>query len=280
MKNLHSTMKKNTIKSVMSSYGKLRCPADILEYLISRGKEKIFGIDYSIFDKTISYYDEVKGEIISKEDALARALNKKEHKDAWHKRNRNTVQEKMHFYKEVDIYLFRQPYLKRHGGFRWYRQLIKHIHNPSVLEYGCGSAVLTEYLLDKYPDLSYTVADIPSNTLDFVRWKQKKYNYPYKTLTIGPGKSGIPLVSTYSLIICQDVLEHTPNPLEIVTAFVEHLAPGGVLVLDFLKGSGGENLVEAREQRESVKLYLKRNLIPLKAIDEPRGNNGLYAKRV
>lgn len=80
------------------------------------------------------------------------------------------------------------------------------------------------------------------------------------------------------MIICQDVLEHTPNPLDIVTSFANHLAPGGVLVVDFLNAPGGENLEVAVEQRESVKAFLRDNLIPLKLIDESRRCGGLYVK--
>jgi 2-polyprenyl-3-methyl-5-hydroxy-6-metoxy-1,4-benzoquinol methylase len=210
--------------------------------------------------------------------ALSKALEKLKHKQAWYTRGRNTIEEKMQFYQEVDIYLFRQPYNKRFGGFRWYRNLVTHIERPAILEYGCGSAVLTEYLIERFPNLKYTVADILSNTLDFVRWKKERYGYQYNILNIGAGKQGIPLSDPYDLIICQDVLEHTPNPLEIVTSFVEHLSSEGVLVVDFINAPGGENLDEAAEQRESVKAYLRENLIPIKAIDEPQGNNGLYVK--
>ncbi len=82
----------------------------------------------------------------------------------------------------------------------------------------------------------------------------------------------------YDLIICQDVLEHTPNPADIVSSFINHLSDGGVLVIDFMNAPGGENLKQAAEQREAVKRVLKENLIALKPIDEPRGNNGLYVK--
>lgn len=236
-----STMNHRLIRSVLSSYGRSKCLSDVLEFSLSHVRERIFGIDYSIFDKTIRYYSEVKGVQVSKEEALLRALNKAQHKQAWFNSDRNTLEDKMHFYLEVDVYPFRQPYIKRHPGFRWYRNLVKHLRLPSILEYGCGSAVLTEYLISKYPawNVSYTVADIPSVTLDFVKWKKVTYGYPYEILTIGMGKEGIPLVNTYDLIICQDVLEHTPNPLDIVTSFVEHLSPGGVLVVDFIDAPGG-----------------------------------------
>jgi 2-polyprenyl-3-methyl-5-hydroxy-6-metoxy-1,4-benzoquinol methylase len=272
-------MNKKTLNAIRSAYG--RNMSDIFEVGIKILRERLFGVDISIFQKSIQYYAEIKGERLSAKDALARALAKEQHKQTWYTRDRNTLSEKMHFYQEVDIYPFRQPYSKRFGGFSWYGNLVRHFQCPSVLEYGCGSAVLTEYLMQKFPEWRYTVADIPSVTLDFIKWKKAAYNYAYDILTIGAGKDGIPLKERYNLIIwiiCQDVLEHTPNPLEIVTYFAAHLSAGGVLVVDFIDAPGGENLVEAAAQRESVKTYLKTHLIVLKAIDEPAGNNGLYVR--
>ncbi len=251
---------------------------DIFEKIYRRLKEKIIGLDYSVLDKTILYYKEVKKVEMSYEKALARALDKRRHKDSWFLKERTTEEDFMSFYQEVDVYPFQQPYLRRFGGFRWFVYLTSHIKNPSILEYGAGSAILTEYLIEKYPDYSYTVADIPSNTLEFVKWKKSKFNYAYNILTIGNGKEGIPIKKSYDLIICKNVLEHIPNPLEIVKSFIEHLSEGGVLVLDFFKGAGGENLQMALDQREDVKQVLKESLITLKAIDENKRNDGLYVK--
>jgi 2-polyprenyl-3-methyl-5-hydroxy-6-metoxy-1,4-benzoquinol methylase len=269
-------MKTDTLARIRASYGRKRNVPDLLEYGARFFREKLLGFDYSIFEKTRRYYKEVHGEEVSPDEALGRALRKKDHKDAWYRTRRETVAEKMAFYQEVHVYPFRQPYNKRKGGFRWYRNLVAHVETPHILEYGCGSAVLTEYLLEKFPEARYTVADIPSVTLDFVKWKKKVYGYPYEILTIGAGRDGIPLRGAYDLIVCQDVLEHTPNPLDIVQAFARHLSRGGVLVLDFLRGSGGENLKEAQSQRDEVKRYLNQVLIPLKAIDENATNDGLY----
>lgn len=252
--------------------------ADVLESRYKRLREKCWGIDCRIFDKTIRYYQEVKGQTISHAEALQRALNKERHKQAWLSRDRQNVQDIMAFYQEIDVYPFRQPYVHRLLPYRWYVRLVDHMRQPSIVEYGCGSAVLTEKLLAAFPQCTYTVADIPSVTLEFVRWKKTTYQYPYTILTISPGKEGIPLTRSYDLIICQDVLEHTPNPLDIVTAFVQHLSPGGVLVMDFINAPGGENLVQAVAQRDAVKSYLQAHLGVLKAIDEPCGNDGLYVK--
>jgi len=268
------------LKSILSSYGRRDNIADIIEKVARVIREKIFGVDYRIFDKTICYYKEVHGQKLSKEDALSRVLNKAHHKTTWYDKPRQSNEDKMHFYQEVHWYPFFQPYKRRFGGLRWVVNLVKHIENASILEYGCGSAVLTEFLIEKFPNLKYTVADIPSVTLDFVKWKKEKYDYQYRILTIGDGKEGIPLKGTYDLIICQDVLEHTVNPLEIVKSFFEHMSPGAVLLIDFINAPGGENLEESFEQREAVKQFLKNNLIGLKEIDKLSLNTGLYIKDV
>jgi SAM-dependent methyltransferase len=241
-------------------------------------RELFWGVDLRIFESTIRFYREVHGQVFSTQQALERALNKREHKEAWARRPREQLEDKLHFYQEVHIYPFRQPYNKRKGGYRWCRELVRHIQHPVILEYGCGSAVWTEYLLKRFPECRFFVADIPSVTLDFVSWKKRTYGYPYEILTIGPGREGIPLKAGYDLIVCQDVLEHTPNPLDICEAFVQHLNPGGVLLLDFLNAPGGENLPEAVAQRDAVKQLLKEQLVSVKAIDAQGTVDGLYFK--
>jgi 2-polyprenyl-3-methyl-5-hydroxy-6-metoxy-1,4-benzoquinol methylase len=270
-------MQANLLKSIRGAYQR-RTFLDQVERSTRQAREWILGVNTAIFDPTIRYYREARGLEISRPEALARALNKQRHKDMWFQRERRSVEDIRQFYQEADVYPFRQPYNKRLGGYRWYAELVRHIPRPAILEYGCGSAVLTEYLLARCPQARFSVADIPSATLEFVKWKKKAYQLPYEILTIGTGRDGIPLQSEYDLIICQDVLEHTPNPLEIVSAFVEHLSVGGVLVLDFLNAPGGENLPAAVEQREAVKELLRTRLTPLKAIDDGGGNNGLYVK--
>lgn len=252
--------------------------ADRIETAYRTTRERIMGVDTRIFDQTIRYYREVKGVTMTRANALDRALDKQRHKDMWFQRERGSIQDIRQFYQEADVYPFRQPYNKRRGGYRWYLELIRHVARPSILEYGCGSAVLTEYLLRRRPDARFTVADIPSTTLEFVQWKKQTLGLPYEILTIGLGREGIPLRNEYDLIICQDVLEHTPNPFEIVSAFIDHLSVGGVLVLDFMNAPGGENLKAAVDQREAVKEALRTRLHPLKAIDADGGNNGLYVK--
>ena len=80
-----------TLRTIRLIY-KRRTVADRIEWLYKYGKERLLGsecCDYSVFDKTILYYQEVMGQSISYEDALSRALDKTRHKNAWHARRRN-----------------------------------------------------------------------------------------------------------------------------------------------------------------------------------------------
>ncbi len=180
-------MDSGTLRSIRYMYY-LKTFADRAEVLLGSVKEKICGVDYSVFDKTIAYYKDVKQCNISYKEALHKALDKNAHKQLWFEKSRDSIDDIMIFYQEAEIYPFRQPYLKRFGGFRWYVRLADHIKNPSVLEYGCGSAALTEWLAEKFPICKYTVADIPSTTLEFVKWKKETFGYNYNILTIGSGK--------------------------------------------------------------------------------------------
>lgn len=261
--------------------GKSTLISDGLEKFYRKVKEKCFGCDCSIFNDAIEYYRWKKINI-SREEALKIAKNKAGYKEDWLYKPRISPKDFIEFYSETDFYIFRGPYFHRFGGYRWMGRLVDHIPNPKILGYGCGSAVVTEYLLQKYPNYHFTVADIPSLTLDFVRWKKKKYNYPYEILEIGEGRGGIPLTGRYDLIICRDVLEHTPNPLEIVDKFIRHTSPGGVLCIDFFyaeknsPGYGGDHLPIALSQREQVKKLLNEKTIVLKPIGDTDDYDGLY----
>jgi SAM-dependent methyltransferase len=253
-----------------------RTAADLLERAAGTARERLFGVDCAVFARTIEYFRAGKGEEFSCAQALQRARDKERHKQMWFDRPRESLEDVFRFYREADVYPFRQPYNYRLGGYRWLARLVEHVERPSMLEYGCGSAALTEWLLQRFPRYRFTVADIPSTTRDFVEWKQERYSLPYEVVRIDPASGADPLRGSFDLIVCKDVLEHTPNPLDIVGWLVDHLAPGGVLVLDFLVSPGGENLERAVAQRDAVKALLATRLTALKAIDVPTGNDGLY----
>jgi len=197
---------------------------------------------------------------------------------------RGSLKSILSFYKEVHIYPFRQPYINRFENYYWIKKLIENVKGngrAKILDYGCGSAILTEKLMKICPHYHFVVADIPSVTYDFIKWKKEKYRLTYKTMEIKEGK--IPLDQNkekYDLIVCKDVLEHTFNPFEIVKSFISTLNNNGILIIDFLNAHGGENLERSVRERESVKKLLNEKLFPIKKIDENNTNNGCYIKTV
>ena len=211
---------------------------------------------------------------LSAEETLVRAQAKAAHKQAWFSRPRNIEADYRAFYQEEDWYIFRQPWRYRLYSWHFISKMLP--PHGRMVEYGCGAACLTEWMSRRYPHYQYTVADIPSTSLEFVRFRLRdRKNVTIKT--IGMGKEGLPLTDQYHLIICVDVLEHTFNPEEICEHLCDHLLPGGLLYIDFLgSGWGGENLEEARQKRPTALEILCKRLRPLKAINEDDTVWGFY----
>lgn len=167
-------------------------------------------------------------------------------------------------YKEFNFYIVALPYGLRNQS--WYYIEGRLPKGGTLLEYGCGSAVLTEWVLQKRPDVQCTVVDVPGRTLEFVKWKLKE-KVRYAATTSGAVAF---LDEMFDVITCCDVLEHTPNPLEIARFLTAHLKIGGYLFIDFisfdLKESIGNNLLTSQQQRRSTIEYLNTHLTPVRSI--------------
>lgn len=213
---------------------------------------------------------------LSADECLKRAMNKQAHKETWEQKDRTSESEYRDFYQESGFYIFRQPWRYRARTWHVLGKLIP--SGGRMADYGCGAAAMVEWLSRRYPENQYVVADVPSQSLEFVRFRFR--NRPnVEVLSIGQGREGLPLKGTFDLITCCEVMEHTFNPDEICEHFVEHLAPGGHLYLDFQNDDWeGENLKESAKKRPQALDILKSRLQPVKAIDDNGTWWGLYRK--
>jgi len=76
------------------------------------------------------------------------------------------------------------------------------------------------------------------------------------------------------VITCLEVLEHVVNPLDVVHHLVEHLKPGGRLVLNFSDDPSRENLAESSAQRDATVAYLDATT----SAEVPLGPDEWYAR--
>jgi 2-polyprenyl-3-methyl-5-hydroxy-6-metoxy-1,4-benzoquinol methylase len=91
-------------------------------------------------------------------------------------------------------------------------------HIKNVLEIGSGPGILSQKILEKYPDLNYHLVDKPFAKKYFDEHNSKG-TFFVKDLSNGFDKDG--LLDSYDLVISNDFLEHVYNPHAIIKAVYE-----------------------------------------------------------
>jgi SAM-dependent methyltransferase len=178
----------------------------------------------------------------------------------WERKPRTTEGDYRAFYAESEYWVLRQMYYHRNSCFHFVADALRVAGRTGAFcEYGAGVAPVSAWLRPRFPDWRYTLVDLPTPTLEFARWRFRRFPN-VEALEPGLG-SDLPLRREYDVITCLEVLEHVINPLEVARHLVEHLAPGGALFVNFVDEPGGdENLTEAAVQRPATIEYLNRTL--------------------
>jgi SAM-dependent methyltransferase len=189
------------------------------------------------------------------------AIGRMEAARLWNSKPRSTEADYRAFYAETDYFVLRQMYYHRTSCFHWAARAMRGAgREGDFCEYGCGVAPVTAWARARFPGWRYTLVDVPSPMLDFARWRFRGVP-SVEAREPGLG-SALPLVRSYDVITCLEVLEHVINPLEVVRHLADHLKPGGSLFLNFVDEPGGdENLAESAAQRPAVIDFLNRELV-------------------
>ena len=217
------------------------------------------GLNRAWFRELSAYY---RG--LSRQEFWIRyAIGRMEAAKLWGRKPRSTEADYRAFYAETDYFVLRQMYYHRNSCFHWVAAPMRRRgREGDFCEYGSGVAPVTAWLRPRFPRWRYTLVDLPSPMLEFARWRFRR-SPNVEALEPGLG-SDLPLVRSYDVITCLEVLEHVINPFEVVRHLVGHLKPGGSLFLDFVNEPGGdENLVESAAQRPDTVRYLNRELTPV-----------------
>ena len=146
-------------------------------------------------------------------------------------------------------------------------QFLKYLpKDGKILEYGCGIAPITQgfvrYLQHK--DYHFVIADIMQINFIYAMYLLNKYEEVTSQL-LAPWHNTLTDTETYDAIFCLTVMEHIPNPVEVMQSFHRALKDGGVLVFDYIKSEGeGLDSKTSLKQRAACIEYIRDNFEVIK----------------
>jgi 2-polyprenyl-3-methyl-5-hydroxy-6-metoxy-1,4-benzoquinol methylase len=93
-----------------------------------------------------------------------------------------------------------------------------------ILEVGCGSGLTLRWLKERYPEA--TTVGIEYEASNTAKLKENT-----DAFYIADAETFSQNIGSFDIILFLDVLEHLRNPETVLRKFVEHLAPGGTVVV-------------------------------------------------
>lgn len=139
-----------------------------------------------------------------------------------------------------------------------------------ILEYGCGIAPITNFLISYYSHKNFTVtfADIGTLLFHYARYRLKNYNF-IEWVQIDDPFDEKPLSDhKFDVIFALDTFEHLPKPLAIIKHFYEILDNKGFLIFNYVRSQGkGLDSMPGLIQREEVLRFVKDNFSIISGID-------------
>jgi 2-polyprenyl-3-methyl-5-hydroxy-6-metoxy-1,4-benzoquinol methylase len=172
----------------------------------------------------------------------------KPYSDKWHSKSRKTDKQVREFYEDNDFSIYRQAWYRNNSEWETFTDHITPI--DKVLDYGCGIAQPLQCFIDKSPRPDITLADVPSTTFKYAKWR---YGDTAKYITI---KNNHPLKEKYDWIICMDVLEHIPKAYKVFKHLFKHLKPGGNLIFWYEAAHSAGHLIESTSKNRPKVYYL------------------------
>jgi len=131
-----------------------------------------------------------------------------------------------------------------------------------ALEFGCGMAPMytawRRYF--SHMPMHWTIVDIENFPFHYA-CALYGADASCECIPVATAEMDAPLAGrslSFDVIYCQEVLEHSHAPLHTAQYLLDHLAPGGMLVFDYMKSEGhGLDTPAGVEERQATLAFLK-----------------------
>lgn len=157
-----------------------------------------------------------------------------------------TETEARKFYQKHDYMLWRNLVHRRHSA--WRRVLVTMLGKQGcLLEFGCGIAPITAWLLSRKPQWCFWLDDLDGPAMKYAWWRKQQ---------------GIHFAGPHDVVTAVDVFEHLADPEKIAHQLVEKkLGYGGYLHWNFVGNDRQNDLdLASPEQRDATVKYLYEHL--------------------
>lgn len=190
--------------------------------------------------------------------------------ELWDSKPRETIQQKMDFYKDIGAWqVFRQSVYRKMFDITPLIQFIDFSKETvNICEYGCGIAQFTNNIIEKVngnvpKNVNFTIVDVEGEHLHFAKWRLEKKapEHEFEVHTISEEYMVPKFERKLDFVLMTDVLEHAPNPLELVKNVCENSNDGAILIESWVKvdDPGYADLKESADQREETEKYFSEN---------------------
>mgnify|MGYP001619638754 CR=1 FL=1 len=152
---------------------------------------------------------------------------------------------------------------------------------PLVVDYGCGSSLLTRLLAQDFGDAVRTISvDACKYAVEFSVARNQLYNGNASGLLIEDVLAPLRLWDA-DLILAYSVFEHLPNSTQQIQALIDALAPDGILIENYAGYSREtphkSDTFSAYERRDVNLDLLRDRLVPLYGALPPK-RDGVYER--
>jgi 2-polyprenyl-3-methyl-5-hydroxy-6-metoxy-1,4-benzoquinol methylase len=196
---------------------------------------------------TMAWVAKYFGKTVEECIAYAKGQAFEDYCQRWASKPRKTDKQCREFYLNGEEAIYRQACYR--AGSTWELFTDKITPFDKVLDYGCGIAQSLQCFIDKNPRPDITLADVPSSTFEYAKWR---YGDKVKYITI---KNNHPLKEKYDWIICMDVLEHIPKAYKVFKHIFKHLKPGGNLIFWYETAPSAGHLIKSTRKNKPKVYY-------------------------